>query len=218
LIGLILSLFGKRKSAASVYPEGCRSDEALYARFAEGDERAFNVLLDRHGDRVLGYLTRFFGDREMATDLTQEAFLKLVSAAQDFRGQCSFSTFLFRIVRNLAIDVMRSRASRPDSGAASLDQSRDEDGEGPTLGETVAGSAPSGELRTLSGELSAALSAALVQLPPEQREVFLMREVEDLKFGEIAEVLRVNENTVKSRMHYAVMSLRQALAGFRGAG
>jgi RNA polymerase sigma-70 factor (ECF subfamily) len=214
VIGFIAALLAKRKASESVLPDGRPSDEALYRRFAEGDERAFAVLLDRYGSRVLGYLTRFFGDREMATDLTQDVFVRVISAAGDFRGQSSFATFLFRIVRNLCIDVMRSRAARPDSGAASIDA--DPEGSGRPLSEVVAGDSPGGDARTLSDELSRAMERALGTLPSEQREVFLMREVEGLRFPEIAEVLGVNENTVKSRMHYAVTSLRVALAGFRG--
>ena len=151
----------------------------------------------------------------MATDLTQDVFLKVISAAEDFRGDSSFRTFLFRIVRNLCIDVIRSRASRPDARARSLDAPAGADADGRTLSEVVAGKAPAGDARTLSGELSAALEAGLVLLSPDQREVFLMREVEGLRFFEIAGILGVNENTVKSRMHCAVLSLRQSLAGFR---
>lgn len=213
MFALLLSLFTKRNPSGSVHPEGRSSDEELYRRFAEGDERAFRALLDRHGDNVLGYLTRFFGDREMATDLTQDVFLRVISAAPDFRGGCSFRTFLYRIVRNLCIDVMRSRRARPDAGAASLDDDCDDGGR--PLSEVVPGDSPGGTDRTFSGELSEAVSAGLERLPPEQREVFLMREVEGLKFCEIAEVLGVNENTVKSRMHYALASLRASLARFR---
>jgi RNA polymerase sigma-70 factor (ECF subfamily) len=191
------------------------TDEDLYRRFSEGEEKAFAVLLDRHGGKVMGYLTRFFGDAELAADLTQDVFLRVVSAAGDFRGESSFKTFLFRVVRNLCIDVMRSRRARPDFNAASLDHGKDGDEDDRPLSEAIPGTAPGGELRVLSGELSGTLEGALGRLPAEQREVFLMREVEGLKFCEIAQVLGINENTVKSRMHYAVTSLRVALAGFR---
>ncbi|MBM4394980.1 MAG: sigma-70 family RNA polymerase sigma factor [Deltaproteobacteria bacterium] len=209
----LLGFFSNRKAAGSVHPLGRSSDEDLYRRFAEGDERAFSLLLDRHGDNVLGYLTRFFGDREMATDLTQDVFLRVISAAPEFRGGASFRTFLYRIVRNLCIDVMRSRRARPDAGAVSLDGDCEDDSR--PLSEVVPGVSPQGPDRTFSGELSIAVRAGLAKLPAEQREVFLMREVEGLKFCDIADVLGINENTVKSRMHYALTSLRQALAQFR---
>ena len=210
---MFLSMILKRRVPKTVLSQEGLSDEELYRRFAKGEERAFRLLLDRHGDKVLGYLTRFFGDRELATDLTQEVFLRVIKGANRFRGDSSFTTFLFRIVRNLCIDKMRSRAARPDTNAASLDQGANP--EARPLSETIAGREPDGEHRTLSGELSTALEDGLGRLPAEQREVFLMREVEGLKFAEIAAVLRTNENTVKSRMHYALVSLRRTLATFK---
>ncbi len=205
----------QRNRSTSVHPADPGSDEDLYRRYAEGDQRAFRVLLNRHGGAVLGYLTRFFGDREMANDLTQEVFLRVISAAGDFRGESSFRTYLFRIVRHLCIDVMRSRGARPDARARSLDGPVGSDPDGRSLAEVVPGKSLPGDARTLSGELSQALEAGLARLTDEQREVFLMREVEGLRFPEIAEVLGVNENTVKSRMHHAVLNLRESLAGFR---
>lgn len=213
-LALWLAPVAKPKVGHPVYPLAGLDDEDLYRRFAEGDERAFEVLLDRHGDRVFGYLVRFFGDREMARDLAQEVFMRVIAGASGFRGDCSFVTFLFRVVRNLCIDVMRSRAARPDAGAASLDAVTDPDDR--PLSEVVAGHEPDGVARGLSRELSQALTQALARLPAEQREVFLMREAEGLKFAEIAQVLGVNENTVKSRMHYAVQALRRELAAFGG--
>jgi RNA polymerase sigma-70 factor, ECF subfamily len=212
---ILLLLFIQRLRGPSVHSRDPRTDEELYRRYADGDERAFRVLLDRHGGEVLGYLARFFGDREMATDLTQDVFLKVIAAAADFRGDSSFRTFLFRIVRNLCIDVMRSRSSRPDARARSLDAPAHGDDDARPLSDSLAGPAPEADLRTLSGELSGALEVALARLPVEQREVFLMREVDGLRFPEIATILGVNENTVRGRMHTAVTRLRQDLSGFR---
>jgi len=211
-LSLLLAPAAKPTGGRPVYPLAGLADEDLYRRFAGGEERAFGVLLDRHGDRVFGYLVRFFGDRETARDLVQEVFMRVITGAPSFRGDCSFRTFLFRVVRNLCIDVMRARAARPDAGAASLDAVEDPDDR--PLSEVVAGREPDGVHRGLSRELSAALEEGLARLPPEQREVFLMREAEGLKFAEIAQVLGVNENTVKSRMHYAVQALRRDLAAF----
>lgn len=213
-LALLLAPAAKPEPGRPVYPLAALSDEDLYRRFAAGEERAFEVLLDRHGDRVFGYLARFFGDRETARDLVQEVFMRVITGASSFRGDCSFRTFLFRVARNLCIDVMRSRAARPDAGAASLDAVEDPDDR--PLCEVVAGREPDGVARGLSRELSGALEQALARLPAEQREVFLMREAEGLKFAEIAQVLGVNENTVKSRMHYAVLALRRELAAFGG--
>lgn len=190
------------------------ADEDLYRRFAQGEEEAFEVLLQRYGDPVHGYLFRYFGDRELAADLSQEAFLRLVSAAREFRGDSSFRTFLFRIVRNLCIDQVRSRAARPP--VDSLDQASGPDPDAPALGERLAGSGPDPSAGTFSGEVQQALQEALARLSPALREVFLMRAVEGLRFPEIAAILGVNENTVRGQMHTAVTRLRRQMAAFSG--
>jgi RNA polymerase sigma-70 factor (ECF subfamily) len=213
---LFFLLLLHRNRSTSVYSGDLRSDEDLYRRYAEGDDRAFRVLLDRHGGAVLAYLTRYFGDREMATDLTQDVFLKVIAGAEGFRGDSHFRTYLFRIVRNLCFDVLRSRKGRPDAGARSLDGPVGPHGDGrSTVGDLVPGTGISGAQRVLTGELSAAIQSGLALLPADQREVFLMRQVEGLRFPEIAQILGVNENTVKGRMLAAVKSLRQSLAEFR---
>ena len=211
-LSALFALLPNPNRRRSVYPYEAASDEDLYRRFAGGDERAFEVLLDRHGDRVFGYLVRFFGDRETARDLVQEVFMRVIAGAGSFRGESSFSTFLYRVVRNLCVDVMRSRAVRPESGAASLDAP--DDPEDRPLKDVIPAAGLDGVSRALSRELSQALEGCLARLPAEQREVFLLREVEGLKFSEIAAVLDLNENTVKSRMHYAVQTLRRCLAAF----
>jgi len=210
VIGLLFLVQRFRRS--SVHLLRGLSDEDLYRRYANGEEEAFEVLLQRHGDAVHGYLFRYFGDRDLAADLAQEVFLRLVSAAREFRGDSSFRTFLFRIVRNLCIDHVRSRAVRPPID--SLDGGVGDDPEGPPLRERVAGPAPDPSAGTFSGELQQALEAALADLSPALREVFLMRAVEGLRFPEIAAILGVNENTVRGQMHTAVMRLRRRMGGF----
>jgi RNA polymerase sigma-70 factor (ECF subfamily) len=213
---IIILLVLNRNRSGAVYKEDPRSDEELYRRYAKGDGRAFRALLNRHGGAVHGYLTKFIGDAEMATDLTQDVFMRVISAAEDFRGEASFRTFLFRVMRNVATDSLRSRIHRPDGNACSLDDPGRPDQSGPALVEKMAGSVVPVDHKTFSGELSQALESGLAGLPPEQRETFLLREVEGLRFPEIATILGVNESTVKSRMLYAVRSLRQSLAGFGG--
>ena len=212
---MFFSFFLKRKSARFVSSYAVATDEELYRRFAGGDERAFEVLLDRHGGKVLGYFHRFFGDRELAEDLTQEVFLRVASSAGRFRGDSSFTTFVFRIVRNLCIDHMRYRSSRPETGARSLEEPG-LNGEGSPLGDRIPARDPTGvgHARTESREMSGALEKGLAALPPEQREVFLLREVEGMKFGEIAALTGVTESTVKSRMRYALKALRGSLEAF----
>lgn len=200
----------KPKRQTNVYLLGSLTDEELYRRFAAGDEEAFEALFERYGDRVFGYLARFFGDREVAKDLTQEAFTRVIVAARTFRGECSFATFIFRIVRNLCTDFLRSHSK---SATLALDTS---DENGRPLSERLSTREHDNVDKAFSEEIAKALERALEVLPEEQREVFLLRASQGLSFREIAEVLGVNENTAKSRMHYAVRALRQHLSGFQG--
>jgi RNA polymerase sigma-70 factor (ECF subfamily) len=174
------------------------SDERLMLRFQKGEVRAFEELVRRHRTPVFSFLLRLTGDRGRAEDLCQETFLRVVRAAEEWQPRALFRTWLFAVARNQAQDEARRKAFRrtepqaePAGGAASGDPGPEE--------------AAAGAL------LRPKLEAALASLPEEQREVFVLREHAGLRFPEIAEVTGVPENTVKSRMRYALEALRERL-------
>jgi RNA polymerase sigma-70 factor, ECF subfamily len=176
------------------------SDEHLMRRFQDGDARAFEVLVRRHRTKLYSFLVRLSGDRARAEDLCQEVFLKVVRAAGEWQPRARFQTWLYAIARNQATDDARRHAFRR---AEPLDA-------------PAAVAAPSDDPLPDRGAEAALvrpkLEAALAALPAEQREVFLLREYAGLRFAEIALVTRVPENTVKSRMRYALEGLREKLA------
>jgi RNA polymerase sigma-70 factor (ECF subfamily) len=176
------------------------------ARFQVGDARAFEVLVRRHRTPVFSFLVRLVGERTRAEDLLQETFLRVVRAAPGWEERARFSTWLYGIARNLAIDESRRAAFRR---AEPLD--RPAPGEDPPIAR-VASDDPPPDRAAESALLRPRLEAALASLPAEQREVFLLREQAGLPFREIAEVTGTPENTVKSRMRYALEGLRAALA------
>ena len=184
-----------------------RTDEELLAAYQQGDVGAFELLLRRHRAPLFTFLLRMLGDREKAEDLAQETFLRLVKGAQAWEHRARFQTWLFTIARNLCVDQSRRDRHRK---ADSLDQ------QGPDDGPAMVDSVPSREIDPSRGAESArlrpVLAKALASLPDEQREVFLLREQAGLPFKEIAELTGVNENTVKSRMRYALEALRKSLA------
>jgi RNA polymerase sigma-70 factor (ECF subfamily) len=176
------------------------SDERLMLRFQGGDVRAFEVLVRRHRTPLFSFLARLTGDRARAEDLCQEALLKAVGAAGRWEPRASFRTWLYAIARNQAVDEARRQAFR-----------RAEPLDAPSGAEAAAeGPAPDGAAE--GALLRPKLEAALAALPEEQREVFLLREYAGLRFPEIAEVTGAPENTVKSRMRYALEGLRERLA------
>jgi RNA polymerase sigma-70 factor (ECF subfamily) len=195
------------------------SDEQLMLAFKAGDARAFNTLVTRHRGPVFSFVLRYVGQRQRAEDLVQETWLKVVRSSIDYEPRARFTTWVYTIARNLCVDSERRERHRQTD---SLEAARGEgEAEGPPLGERLAdGAAPSPERAAHNRRLQPMLTAALQSLPGEQREVFLLREYQGLSFREVAEVTRVNENTVKSRMRYALEGLRARLeaAGVDAAG
>lgn len=142
----------------------------------------------------------------------QEVFLRVVERAERFEGSSKFSTWLFAIARNLCIDESRRMVHRKH---ASLDAPAylGEEG-GPALVEATAGASRDAARETIGHELQMRLSRAVDALPDDQREVFLLRQLQQMSFKEIAEVVGAPENTVKSRMRYALERLQEELLEF----
>lgn len=186
-------------------------DETLMLRYQQGDRSAFAVLVRRHQQPLFNFALRQVRVPQVAEDVVQETFVRVVQNAADFKHEARFTTWVYTITRNLCIDQLRKRALRKHP---SLDESRGEEGDGPTLGEQTADPRASVEREATGTELRERIARAVDKLPDEQREVFLMRELSNLPFKEIAEITGVPENTVKSRMRYALERLQEALAEY----
>lgn len=181
--------------------------------YLAGDVSAFEELLARHADRLFRFILRRTGDRQVAEDLLQEVLLRVVRRASSFQGQSKLTTWLYTIARNACIDAGRRAKHR---NHARLDQPlRSEERGGATLLDRVADKGPSPADGVRDLRFKEALQGALDALPEEQRDVFIMRELQGLKFREIAVVVGVSENTIKSRMRYALQGLRAQLARFQ---
>jgi RNA polymerase sigma-70 factor (ECF subfamily) len=188
------------------------TDESLMIRFQSGERAAFTVLVRRHQGPLFNFALRYLRSPPVAEEVVQDAFVRVVQNAGEFKHEARFSTWLYTIARNLCIDQTRKRALRRHP---SLDEPKKaEEGDGPTLGEQTADGKASVERAVVSLEIRERVASAIDGLPEEQREVFLMREVSNLPFKEIAEIVGVSENTVKSRMRYALERLQEALSEF----
>ena len=190
------------------------TDEALIVRFQGGDRAAFAILVKRHQTAIYSFALRNVRDRTVAEDIVQECFVRVAQSAAEFKADARFTTWVYTIVRNLCIDHARKAALRRHP---SLDEARrGDEGDGPTLGEQTADTRGRADVeRTALGtELKARILAAIDALPPEQREVYLLREISNLRFKEIADITGQPENTVKSRMRYALERLQEALKDF----
>ncbi len=181
-------------------------------RYQAGERTAFAVLVKRYQGPLYNFALRHLRNPSSAEEVVQDAFVRLVQNAGDFKHEARFSTWMFTIVRNLCIDQIRKQSLRRHP---SLEEpKRAGEGEGPTLGEQTADSKANVERTAVSIEIRERLMQAVDALPDEQREVFLMREVSNLPFKEIAEIVGIPENTVKSRMRYALERLQAALSEY----
>ncbi|HEX7667131.1 MAG TPA: RNA polymerase sigma factor [Polyangiaceae bacterium] len=187
------------------------SDEMLMIRYQRGDRSAFGLLVKRHQSPLYNFAFRQLRVQSAAEDVVQEAFVRVVQNAAEFKHEARFTTWVYTITRNLCIDQMRKRALRRH---ASLDDAKGADSDGPTLGEQTADKKANVEREATGDELKARIAQAVDELPDDQREVFLMREVSNLPFKEIADITGVPENTVKSRMRYALERLQAALSEY----
>ncbi|RLB58792.1 MAG: RNA polymerase subunit sigma [Deltaproteobacteria bacterium] len=174
-------------------------------QFQKGQVRAFEILLERHQAPVYRFVFRFVADREVARDLVQEVFLRVVARRDSFERRSKFTTWLYTIARNLCIDHHRRMQHRRHQ---SLDSPARE--EGMSLLERLdSGKTPpdeSAHQRRLRGHIGRAIEA----LGHDQKEVFLLRE-QGVPFDEIARLVGAPLNTVKSRMRYALQNLRANL-------
>jgi RNA polymerase sigma-70 factor (ECF subfamily) len=191
------------------------TDEALMIRFQSGERSAFTFLLRRHQGPLYNFALRQLRNPTAAEEVVQEAFVRVVQNAAEFKHEARFTTWLYTIARNLCIDQIRKQALRrhPSLDQPQAAKSGDE-GEGPLLGEQLSDGRASVERAAVSTEIRERVVLAIDRLPDEQREVFLMREISNLPFKEIAEIMGVSENTVKSRMRYALERLQAALSEF----
>lgn len=185
------------------------TDEELMTRFQQGDARAFEALFNRFHGQIFAFLVRQTGDREAAADLRQDVFSKVVTGAHSFQHQSRFSTWIYTIARNAAVDAARRAVHRRHRSLE--EKARDS---GPSLGDRVRAAGPEPDRAAIGDRLREDLSTAIEALPEEQREVFLLREYHGLPFDEIATVVGAKVGTIKSRMRYALESLRRDLGEY----
>jgi RNA polymerase sigma-70 factor, ECF subfamily len=184
------------------------ADEALMIMYQKGEVRAFEVLLQRHRKPVFNFILRFVGARDVAEDLLQDTFMRVIKSAASYERKAKFTTWLYTIARNLCVDQSRRKKHRKH---ASLDQPMTRNDDSGTLLDVLPGDEMMSDRKVVNRQLHQSLHRAIASLPDDQREVFLMREFLNMPFKDIGEVVGVSENTIKSRMRYALEKLRMEL-------
>jgi RNA polymerase sigma-70 factor (ECF subfamily) len=190
------------------------TDAELITRFNDGDAKAFEVLLGRYQRPIYNFIFRSVRHKDHADELLQEVFLRVIQRSKDFKGQSKFSTWLYTIARNLCIDHSRKMSFRRHKSLDSPMRSSKSGDEGPSLLDRTAGKEQGADRELIAARVTREVAQAVEALPEEQREVFLMRQLQGMPFKDIADIVGVPENTVKSRMRYALERLQEALAEY----
>lgn len=182
-----------------IRPDG---DEAeLIERAKAGDSKAFGILVERYQRRVVGVAMAVVHDQEDALELAQESFVRAFENIRKFESRSSFSTWLYRITANIAIDFRRRERRHPTMRGEEAETEIDRLPS--NLGDSFK--------ETQRSETAQRIKDALGQLTPEHRAAILLREVEGLSYDEISDVLQCPRGTVMSRLHYARNHLREIL-------
>ena len=172
-------------------------EAAIVRKVRGGDANAFETLVLAYEKNVYNIALRMTGNSEDAADMTQEAFIKAYNSLQSFRGDSKFSVWLYRIVSNVCLDFLRSKNRRP---TVSLSV-EDDDGEDAQL--DVADESQSPELLLDRKLTRDSVRRGLDSLPPDYRQILLLREIQGLSYDEIAQALSLEVGTVKSRIFRA---------------
>jgi RNA polymerase sigma-70 factor (ECF subfamily) len=191
-----------------------RAHEAELIREAQaGSRAAFDALVRQYEHQVLRLALHLTGSEHDAEDIYQDAFLKAYRYIGNFRFECSFYTWIYRIVTNLCLDQLRRRKTRREDHAVVLDRAGDEIDVLASISDTRSYSNPARELdRKLLGEK---IQKALTRLTPRERMVFELKHYQGLRLRTIGEMLNTTEETAKNTLFRATKKLRAQLAELR---
>jgi RNA polymerase sigma-70 factor (ECF subfamily) len=187
-------------------------DVDLLRRYEGGNRLAFEELFARYRQPLFRFVLRFLRDADASRDAVQDVFLKVLRDPSRFEARSRFSTWLHAIARNLCLDLLRKKKLRNHPSLSEPAFRLGGQAVGPPLIERIPSDQRSTEAEAGRRPMRLKLLVAIRAIPPEQRRVFVLRELAGLGFAEVAELLSIPVNTAKSRMRYALINLRRALA------
>jgi len=201
---------GMRSLALGISEDAPVTDNSLVTEFISGNDEAFTQLVTRYKDSITNYLNMMVGDYDIAVDLSQETFLRVYRSINRYSNLYQFSTWIYRIATNLAIDEIRYRKRRGQVFYKNVLGSRPQGAkDGHEFEITDVRRGPRDEI--LRKESSQILGDAIRSLPKKYRTAFIMKEVQELPYETIAKVLNCSAGTIKSRLHRARELLQRKL-------
>ena len=186
------------------------SDAAIMLRVAEGDEASFDYLAEKYHRAMVHFIFRMVGNQAIAEELAQEVFLRVYRARGSYRAEARFTTWLYRIATNLAVNYARDTRHERTAQTVYLDQPDEKTGTSPDLADDE----PSAEERLLRDERMAAIRRHVMALPERQRMAVLMHKYQEMDYRQIGEVLKLSESATKSLLFRAYQTLREKLKDF----
>jgi RNA polymerase sigma-70 factor, ECF subfamily len=186
------------------------SDAAIMLRVAAGDDSAFNYLAEKYHRPIIHFLFRMVRNQAIVEELAQEVFLRVYRSRESYRAEAKFSTWLYRIATNLAVNHARDTKNERSARTVYLDAPDAETGTTPD----VADDEPTAEQNLLRAERMKAIRAHVMALPERQRMAVLMHKYQGMDYREIGEVLKQSESATKSLLFRAYQTLRDKLKDF----
>jgi RNA polymerase sigma-70 factor, ECF subfamily len=186
------------------------SDAAVMLRVAAGDEAGFNYLVGKYHRAMINFLYRMVHNQAVAEELAQEVFLRVYRSRESYRAEAKFTTWLYRIATNLAVNHARDTRHERSAQTVYLDAPDEDSGTTPD----VADDAPSAEQGMLRDERMASIRAHVMALPERQRMAVLMHKYQGLDYRQIGDVLKLSESATKSLLFRAYQTLRDKLKDF----
>jgi len=191
-------------------PGAQRTDAEIMLAVAAGDEAGYNYLVGRYHRQIIHFLFRMVRNEAIAEELAQEVFLRVYRSRESYRAEAKFSTWLYRIATNLAVNHARDTKYERTAQTLELDAPDTESGTTPE----VADDDPNVEQRMLREERMAAIRAQVAALPERQRMAVLMHKYQEMDYRQIGEVLKLSESATKSLLFRAYQTLRERLKEF----
>jgi RNA polymerase sigma-70 factor (ECF subfamily) len=186
------------------------SDAAIMLRVAAGDEASFNYLVGRYHRAIIHFLFRMVRNQAVAEELAQEVFLRVYRSRESYRAEAKFTTWLYRIATNLAVNHARDTKHERSAQTIYLDAPDEETGTTPD----VADDEPSVEQKLMRDERMAAIRTHVMELPERQRMAVLMHKYQGMDYRQIGDVLKLSESATKSLLFRAYQTLRDKLKDF----
>ena len=186
------------------------SDHELLADIKDGDEAAFQEIVRRYRNPITNFVYRMLDDYERSVELAQETFIRVFTSASRYQANYSFSTYIYRIATNLAISELRRRKQR--KFVSLFSPFTDDNGDAVELDPPDLN--PLQDESLIKDERRKAVARAITSLPDKYRAAIVLRDVEGLSYDRIAEVLKLSEGTVKSRINRARNLLKEKLSAY----